>query len=80
MRNRTITIYELSIVDGETLGFYPSKKTARYAATEYFERTGDPMNWREHVIADNSAGVATLVNVALKLTGENSPRRASMWL
>ena len=63
---RQITLYELAS-DGETLSFFPTKKTCREAAVELFEKTGKPMEWREHTIADTSGGVCILVNTALAM-------------
>ncbi len=73
-KQREITLYELAS-DGVTLGFFPTKKTCREAGAELFEKIGTPMNWREHTIADNSAGVCILVNVALAMQRVKDPRR-----
>ena len=64
--DRKITIYELSH-EGASLGFFPTKKECREAAVARFERTGEPLQWRDHTIADNSAGVAELANAALAM-------------
>ncbi len=64
--NRQITIYELSH-EGASLGFFPTKKECRDAAIARFEQTGQPLQWRDHTIADNSAGVCLLVNAALAM-------------
>ncbi len=64
--NRRITIYELSF-EGASLGFFPTKKMCRDAAVARFERTGEPLSWRDHTVSDNSAGVAHLANVALAM-------------
>ena len=71
---RQITLYELAS-DGVTLGFFPTKKTCREAAVELFEKTGHPLTWRDHTIADNSAGVCVLVNVALAMQRVKDPRQ-----
>jgi hypothetical protein len=63
---RIITVYELSH-EGASLGFFPTKKSCRDAAVARFERTGQPLQWRDHTIADNSAGVCELANAALSM-------------